>query len=148
VFFLAGFNTNGFSTNPSNPAQLGGDRMGPFFEFKLNRLVDPGRASSPGYRVYIDAYGKSPYVYFSSYTRNGYARYFAGLGSDCSLVPQGPYNDGAGNYYNPDSFQIISAGRDTKFGPGGTWSQATAPLIAQAGKDDMANFYERLLGIP
>jgi prepilin-type N-terminal cleavage/methylation domain-containing protein len=147
VFFLGGFNTSGFSNGP-NPALPGGDRFGPFFDFKLNRLVDPGRATSPGYRVYIDAYGRSPYVYFSSYkVRNGYTRY-AGLGSDCSLVPQGPYNDGAGNYYNPDTFQIISAGRDTVFGPGGPWTPATAPAIAPAGKDDMANFYDKFLGIP
>jgi prepilin-type N-terminal cleavage/methylation domain-containing protein len=150
VFFLGGFNTQGFSTNPANPAQLGGDRLGPYFEFKPVRLVDPGRAASPGYRVYIDAYGKSPYVYFSSYkARNGYIRY-ASLGSDCSLVPQGPYNDGAGNYYNPDSFQIISAGRDTVFGnlPGGIWTPTIAPQIPLPGRDDMANFHDRLLGIP
>ncbi len=147
VFFLGGVNTNGFSNNPGNPGQNGGERLGPFFDFKPFRLVDPGRPTSPGYRVYIDAYGKSPYVYFSSYkTRNGYARY-ASLGSDCSLVPQGPYNDGAGNYQNPDSFQIISAGRDTLFGPGGTWTPAGAATMPAAGRDDMANFYDHPLGI-
>jgi prepilin-type N-terminal cleavage/methylation domain-containing protein len=147
VFFLGGFTAQGFSNGP-NPALPGGDRFGPFYEFKTGRLVDPGRAASPGYRVYLDPYGKNPFVYFSSYkVRNGYARY-AALGSDCSLVPQGPYNDGAGNYYNPDSFQIISAGRDTLFGPGGPWTPATAPAMPAPGKDDMANFYDKLLGIP
>jgi hypothetical protein len=146
VFFLGGFSGDGFSNSP-NPALLGGNRFGPFFDFRTSRLVDPGRAASPGYRVYIDAYGTRPYVYFSSYkVRNGYARY-AALGSDCSLIPDGPYQDGNGNYWNRDSFQIISAGRDTEFGPGGTWSLADPAKIAPAGKDDMTNFAEKPLGV-
>jgi general secretion pathway protein G len=85
VFFLGGipqvnpdgsFTPTGFSTNPSNPAQAGGDRIPPFFGgFKSNRLVQwPGTA--PGFPSYIDGYGKTPYAYFSSYkTANGYNRY-------------------------------------------------------------------------
>jgi prepilin-type N-terminal cleavage/methylation domain-containing protein len=157
VFFLGGpgvyinpsvpgsvANPQGFSNNGANPAQLGGSRLGPFYEFKSDRLIDPGRPASLGWPVYIDNYGGNmPYVYFSSYkARNGYARYYSLYGSDCSLVPQGAYNDG-NNFYNPDTFQIICAGRNKLFGPGGLY---VSGLINAAGSDDMANFAEGLLG--
>jgi hypothetical protein len=121
VFFLGGIQSSnegkleclGFSTHGLNPAQEGRDRVAPIYDFKPSRLS----AQSNGYFVYLDAYGKAPYAYFSSYkTRNGYNRYGQ---SDCSSIPDGPYHDGNGNYYNPETFQIISAGADGKFGRGG-----------------------------
>jgi type II secretory pathway pseudopilin PulG len=83
AFFLGGipqfngntFTVTGFSTNASNPAQPGGDRVPPFFDFKSNRLVQwPNTA--PLFPSYLDGYGKTPYAYFSSYKgANGYNRY-------------------------------------------------------------------------
>jgi hypothetical protein len=98
VFFLGGipqpnpdgitFTATGFSTNPSNPAQPGGERNPPFFEFRSDRLIHwtpPGQpdgfvGTAPGFPSYLDGYGKTPYAYFSSYRTsesqsNGYNRY-------------------------------------------------------------------------
>jgi len=97
VFFLGGipqanpdgtFTMTGFSRSPGNPAQAGGDRLPPFFEFKTNRLIHwtpPGQpagfdGTAPGFPSYIDGYGTTPYAYFSSYRTsesqsNGYNRY-------------------------------------------------------------------------
>jgi prepilin-type N-terminal cleavage/methylation domain-containing protein len=180
VFFLGGIQVTqagppvvhgceGFSTDGTNPAQLGGSRIGPFYEFKSARLVDPfafasvnsqyagrpntaGAGLPSGYFIYLDAYGKTGFAYFSSYKsqNTSYARYATiplpgtgAINTDCSVIPNGPYNDGV-NYYNPNSFQIISAGFDNKFGPGGTWvAGASIPLIE---RDDMSNFYDVVLG--
>jgi general secretion pathway protein G len=150
VFFLGGIQSNkdskleclGISVNQTNPAREGGDRVGPFCEFKSSRL----RAKPNGYFVYHDAYGTSPFAYFSSYkTRNGYNRYGT---TDCNSIPDGPYHDGEGHYYNPESFQIISAGADGKFGRGGKWTPSNAKDIDPAGRDDMSNFHPTLLGNP
>jgi hypothetical protein len=117
VFFLGGIpdyfsgTMSGFSTNQSNPAQPGGDRIPPFFEFKSSRLVKlttymyPANTNLNGlindFPVYMDGYGKTPYAYFSSYKNmNGYNRYvgvpFAYSPpntptSDCQLLGLFPY---------------------------------------------------------
>ena len=51
-------------------------------------------------------------------------------------------------FYMPDSFQLISAGADGKFGPGGQWTEANAGVIAADGKDDVVQFRDRVMGIP
>src|SRR5437667_755271 len=83
----------GFSTNPRNPADATTtDRIGPFFEFKSERLVllspsDPTNPRSRQHYSYADVYSSTdgngtllsgaPYAYFSSYkTANGYNRYY------------------------------------------------------------------------
>jgi hypothetical protein len=187
VFFLGGIPgsgaMNGFSTNPRNPA-AGTDRVPPFFDFKSNRLVVfPGTA--PGYPSYLDAFGKSPYAYFSSYkTANGYNRYVyianpylplvpgSPITTDCQALNAWPYALSLGSapvYYNAQTYQIISAGKNFNFGsgtvvsaypgfPGGNqawagapfWSPATAAALFPRGSDgydDITNFYDRLLGV-
>jgi hypothetical protein len=142
VFFLGGPNGQGFSNNQRAPASLGGSREGPLFEFMPSRLT----ARPNGYFVYLDAYGKTPFAYFSSYkTRNGYNRYGT---TDCKSIPDGPYHDGAGSYYNSDRFQIISAGADTRFGRGGQWTPSRAKDTDPDGRDDVSNFHPTLLGKP
>jgi hypothetical protein len=205
VFFLGGIpgsgTVTGFSTNQSNPAQIGGDRVPPFFEFKSNRLVPLSQwaFNTQGgnqlllsdFYAYLDGYGKTPYAYFSSYkTMNGYNRYFSivppspwviqGI-SDCQSLSVWPYAQALAPlavYYNPQSFQIISAGKDLSFGPGSnpnlpyppppygtppyasapgtpppysTWAPSYATVDYPQGSfgyDDIANFYDRLLGVP
>jgi prepilin-type N-terminal cleavage/methylation domain-containing protein len=50
-------------------------------------------------------------------------------------------------YYNADTFQIISAGKDQKFGPGGNWTSQSGPAgTAPNGADDFSNFYDSRLG--
>jgi prepilin-type N-terminal cleavage/methylation domain-containing protein len=182
VFFLGGIPTItsgpgclGFSSNPTNPALLGGDRIA-FFDFKPIRLVDAGG----GFLAYKDAYGKQPYAYFSSYrTTNNFNRHYALLqNSDCFSLPASdktgktvdkfnkplsvwPYLYAATpipRYINPDSFQIICAGQDGIFGPGGDlngtdgntfWVPNSAMYsLGMAGYDDLSNFHDKLLGIP
>jgi hypothetical protein len=73
---------------------------------------------------------------------------------------------GTPNYLNPSTAQIISAGKDQNFGPGTAlctylgvpwsggpfWTPQTATSIYPSGQlggyDDIANFYDRLLGVP
>lgn len=148
VFFLGGIPTIsggvpgclGFSTNPSNPAAVGGDRL-PHFEFRSDRLVlqPPGSQRVPnGFYSYLDAFGKNVYAYFSAYKKsNGYNRYWSytaalnnGVGlSDCpslrSDAPGGygvwPYAIELGatpRYHNPETYQILCAGPDGTFGTG------------------------------
>jgi general secretion pathway protein G len=175
VFFLAGIVTvknglpvgTGFSTNPLNPAYhvaSGGDVVGPFFEFPSARLVaGPSQASKTGvgpFYVFVDGYGTNAYAYFSSYGHtNGYNRYFSTLGvSDCAVLSTWPLCQATGTYLNPDTFQIISAGRDTIFGTGTDltqtspvfWTPFTADRVygtpGNHGADDVSNFYDKFLG--
>ncbi len=157
VFFLGGIpeldangnpiGVTGFSTNKRVPTQAGGERMGPFFEFKASRLLSVTGVNAPSFPSYVDGYGKMPYAYFSSYgRRNGYNPYTATTppyGSDNTGLT--PYQRTANNFWNPTSFQIISAGEDGQFGtvtgvltPG---ESVTAPVA-----DNMTNVYESLLG--
>jgi hypothetical protein len=159
VFFLGGIpqiaggprTCSGFSVNPSDPAERGGRRVGPFFTFGPDRLRDlHGR----GFFSYLDCYGKQPYAYFSSFKfLNNYNRYGS---TDCPSLGVSPYAEALApdpRYLNPESFQIISAGADGLFGPGTSkpahlWSPASAGDLPAAGRDDQSNFYHRLLGEP
>jgi prepilin-type N-terminal cleavage/methylation domain-containing protein len=144
--------------------------------------VNPGLPSSNGYYSYLDPYGSRPYAYFTAYGKqNGYNRYYgfglinggtSGSISDCEGVAgelwpycDRPFTDNVTNlpipgveYYNPTTFQIISAGRDQQFGPGGA-PTATAnipgyfwvpgmPMVGVLApeRDEITNFYDRLLG--
>jgi prepilin-type N-terminal cleavage/methylation domain-containing protein len=154
VFFLGGIVTGsppapqGFSKNPRNPTQAGGERNGPFFEFRPDKLQ-----AVNGFYCYLDPYGKKPYAYFSSYKLdNGYNRYGTSpLASDCASLNVSPYQmqtpaNTPTRYYNPRSFQIISAGKDLAFGPGGLWGSSVA--LDPRALDDMSNFSDTFLGEP
>jgi prepilin-type N-terminal cleavage/methylation domain-containing protein len=171
VFFLAGPIVNGtpigFSTDTSFPMKTTGPRKGPYFKFETGRLdfLTPKN----GYPVYCDAYSTSvplgqphlptdrPYAYFSSGSKtNGYNAY-PGYGSDClSLgITQGAYCQTSAaplQFHKENGFQIISAGRDRKFGPGGYWesklgASGMGTLGAGDGADDITNFYDAKLGV-
>jgi type II secretory pathway pseudopilin PulG len=166
------------------------DRLPPFFDFKSNRLVSLSQwifnqggnpAGFSDFYAYLDGYGKTPYAYFSSYKgANGYNRYYTLLGvSDCQSLGVWPYAQSGVYpgpatqtlptpvYLNSQSFQIISAGKNSAFGSGTViitiqqpqgnwiggpdWAPGTAAAIypaGSAGNDDIANFYDRLLGVP
>ena len=93
---------------------------------------------------YLDPYGKQAYAYFSA-GRKGY-------GNDCPSLGLQPYAGAPGAFLNPQGFQIISAGRDGKFGRGGAgWAPAGAATFyprADPGRDDWSNFHDRPLGVP
>jgi general secretion pathway protein G len=171
VFFLGGQQVNGqcigFSANPQNPCD-GGTGIGPFYEFSNSRL----NSSRPnGFFIYLDAFGKQPYAYFSSYkSRNNYNRYYnaqTNPTSDCNTLGVWPYADPSNTYYNPSTFQILCAGADTTFGQGTnltttppppppTWTPGNGPTSGTmlpmdsnnrlAGLDDISNFYDLLMG--
>jgi prepilin-type N-terminal cleavage/methylation domain-containing protein len=189
VFFLGGIPATGsppgvlgFSVDPADPSvspSTTNNRLGPYFTFKSNRLVD---RTGNGFYSYLDSYGGNYFAYFSCYrVPNGYGRYAVLFGSDCNGLGVSPYAEvvgGTPRFLNPDSFQIVSAGRDGRFGRGSlvawtlaaegtpTWSSATAgaspavwavqsppsnPTPAQdmnAGREDMSNFHSADLGTP
>ena len=163
----------GFSDNPKNPMSNVDSNSGnvvfqyqsPSFQFKGNRLaVFPHLGDPRGlFPSYTDSYGKNVYAYFSAYNRaNGYNRYFDGTAAsnDCATLGVWPYAKSLSptkEYQNPETFQIICAGRDGTFGPGSDptssspmlWTPGTATLVngSPPGYDDMSNFHGVLLGI-
>jgi prepilin-type N-terminal cleavage/methylation domain-containing protein len=152
VFLLGGINgTRGFSSDLANPVPAPGrkDLLGPFYQFENTRLIG---APFPRYN---DPWG-TPYAYFSNYGKpDGYNRYgIPGVGgafSDCSGLGVQPYIQSIDinnipHYYNSDSFQLISAGADLTFGPGGLWGPNWP--IPDATRDDMSNFSTGKLGAP
>jgi prepilin-type N-terminal cleavage/methylation domain-containing protein len=175
VFFLGGipdasgglgaFRCRGFSTDSTNPANFLTAQMNPpFYDFKSERLA-VGQSGTGNFFHYLDAYGSlnstksRPYAYFSSYkSANNYLRISSSGApafiNDCLALNVVPYGSGS-NFQNPNTFQIISAGKDQVFGSSGaTWRAAIAsdiypPGIAGGGgADDQANFYQRPLGVP
>jgi hypothetical protein len=157
VFFLGGIPAAGppaeiigFAMNPRDPAFLM-QRVGrkpQNFEFMSNRLFvrTSAPAGNAGFLTFADPYGQ-PYAYFSSYgTRNGYnspinPRYDTG---DCATLKVQPYYQSANPklFYNPTGFQIVSAGADGLFGPGGLWTPEMAKDMAPMGRDDRTNFLD------
>jgi hypothetical protein len=157
VFFLGGIpdrsgvvaNCLGFSKDPRNPAQWHGDRIMPMFEFEASRLVT---IHGNRFYSYLDPHALKPFAYFSSFKkRNGYNPQGT---TDCPTLGVWPYAAGLNptQYLNPNTFQLISAGADGRFGQGTvlpdgrTWTPATADRIDADGRDDQSNFYDDLLG--
>jgi prepilin-type N-terminal cleavage/methylation domain-containing protein len=164
----------GFSADPTNPMNTNAaiKRKGPYFQFVAGR-VQPLNGSST-YPAYFDTYSNSPalagdmpYAYFSSgKSANGYSPYAnnPALGaSDCpSLVGFNAANQAglvlpyfqpaaAGQpivFFNSDTFQIISAGKNQIFGAGGAWTLTTGSQVGKAGLDDLSNFGSTRLGAP
>jgi prepilin-type N-terminal cleavage/methylation domain-containing protein len=161
VFFLAGAKNAqgafvGFSSDATNPMNTSAaiKRKGPYYQFDMKRIT---YATPNGFPWYIDIYEKAPYAYFSSWTgENRYDLYGnnAVLGHDCpsllspvTNLPIAPYVQSVGPpvvYYNPKTFQIICAGRDGLFGPGGLW--APADISGTPLADDLSNFYSGRMG--
>jgi prepilin-type N-terminal cleavage/methylation domain-containing protein len=174
VFFLGGIPLNaagvplscqGFSTNPANPAAATTDRMGPFYEgFTAGRLARILTASSnprrsPFFFSLLDSYSQgdgfgnivgqgAPYAYFSSYkTPGGYLRYGS---TDCPTLGLTAYARN-GKPLNFSTHQIICAGSNSQFAPGGNWTPGVGAWLnntAAAGFDDLSNFSDRQLSVP
>jgi len=161
VFFLGGPPIGGpqpglqggFSTNPVNPVDPATNRKN-YMGFETGRLVN--RSGSP-FPSYADPFGsQQPYVYFSSsgfvatptggrFGKNYDTTFFTGPASVAPANSFGmkPYFTSPGKGYLPDLFQIISAGRDGQFGPGGAWTPGTS---TGGGADDLSNFYDKFHG--
>jgi len=156
VFFLGGIPTSnglqGFSTIPTNPTDLTGDRV-KWHDFPAARLKIRATASSP-FPSFADAHNLMPFVYFSSGRRpDGYnpTHMIAGLNN---VSPYAQQTAPTVKYYNSTTFQLISAGPDGIFGPGSTVT--VTPTVTQtpwapgggnaATKDDISNFHDGKLG--
>jgi hypothetical protein len=147
VFFLGGIPTppdsaigcSGFNTDSRNPAAPGGTRAGPYFEFKPGRLRRDSGAG--GFLVYLDPWKEQPYAYFSATKAgNDYT-------PDCPSLGVAPYYGPGRRFLQPNGCQIISAGPDRRFGPGGLWNPSTGGA-GPDGADDISNFSRAPLGIP
>jgi hypothetical protein len=145
----------------SNPTVTGTNTEPILYDFSTARLkiVGPNQFRSQYFLSYIDQYGLAPYAYFSSWGGQGYNRYlpyFNNLGvapaqSDCITLVVTPYSEMAngvptGKYMNKDNFQIISAGYDGVFGPGGPFDPSVGIGLVGPGVDDMTNFHPTVLG--
>jgi len=175
-----GSGSTGFNTDKSNPtAQTTGARHGPFFEFDTARLNTTAASSTPLFPSYSDIFG-TPYAYFAAKTQgtnnypNAYVPTSLSSSNDChtlttsgtiyfvpyfssSVPPVAPANWGTAisfKFHKPDSFQIISAGKDKQFGTGGQFNQtdpeqspfipasalpAVTPELLQANYDNFSN---------
>jgi prepilin-type N-terminal cleavage/methylation domain-containing protein len=153
LFLTGGVATNfrGFSTNPRkpftppDPSITGESRKGPYIEYDAKLFKLDARN---GQAWLIDPFG-IPYAYFAPL--RGKSGAYAGqtftlpaAQFTINPMPSGsvsPFLEG-GRYIKEDSFQIISAGNDGQFGPGGNLpAQSPAEAI-----DDQAHFQDTLLG--
>lgn len=160
VFFLTGstYTTfQGFSNNKVKPflpvAGQGETRVGPFVDFPLTKFqlgfaTNGGSAEAASL---VDPWN-SPYAYFTSIQGNDYGGSFTWNGSTVT-----PYYTQVGSlkkFQNQKQFQLISAGRNKLFGPGGAgWQTGAGTAYDQElgptqpdlqlrgyGGDDLSNF--------
>lgn len=163
----------GFASNNMNPANsvvLSPKRKGPYFTFNTPRLWP--QAPFPGWNgffVYLDPWqsktgplfatmGGSPYAFFSTAgINNAYAVTTSFGAAPYAIRAANPALNypPTGQYTNPTTFQIISAGKDGVFGTTGWIPSGGLPpvplsnantALQPAGDDDQANFSSTLLG--
>ena len=163
VFFLTGStytNFQGFSNNklmPFAPVQTQGEtRVGPFLDFppaKFRAGTGWSLVGSANAAVLVDTW-ESPYAYFTSIQGNDYSGSFSWVspaGVPSAVQPYGTPSGTLVKFLNQKTYQIISAGRNKQFGPGGTgWTPgggAYGNAIGNAnaaanspGGDDLSNF--------
>jgi prepilin-type N-terminal cleavage/methylation domain-containing protein len=166
VFYLGGIidSTNptlpkpqGFVVNVLDPSDFLNtpDHIGPFYQFDGPRLLSAGN----GFYSYLDPYGdlsdpqSKPYAYFGqppggtnvyvNPAANSFQTNLTSLVSFSNGLNLGPYSlnpsGSSPNFAKPNSFQIISAGRDKKFGSPSVWF-ADRGTSDYYGRDDMGNF--------
>ncbi|QEG26019.1 hypothetical protein GobsT_07540 [Gemmata obscuriglobus] len=145
LFFLTGGEITrytGFSNNSQFPFDAGSpgeSRKGPFLQLKsgMYEPVATGRAKL------IDPYG-SPYAIFFNRQGNYGTQSFTWKNAKEETTTSSPFWRGnPKKYENPKGIQIISAGEDAKFGPGGDWG---TNVPTGGGDDDWSNFSQAKLG--
>jgi prepilin-type N-terminal cleavage/methylation domain-containing protein len=147
LFLLTGgtpLNYQGFSNNarrPFTPPTTPGEtRKGPWLQV-TNKMIQMG---PNGHAQLVDPWG-TPYIVFAA-TKGKPGNYAIDMHGSPQVWPVGsvtvtPYQSG-GKYLNENGFQLISAGRNRLFGPGGT----DFPALTREGDDDQANFSHSMLG--
>lgn len=151
VFFLGGARDIdgtfiGFSNNPAKPfSPLGNSRVPRFFDFRQDRLSDIDNDKNPEYRDVFPGQ-TMPYIYLSSrYSVNDLDQ-DGDLNTTNDRWMQNIYTQGTGSnsFWNPQTFQIVSPGPDSIYGPGGLYEPKSADvdLIGnrEAERDNITNF--------
>jgi len=161
VFWLGGVRDangtfQGFSSYPSTPWDITNTkRKGPFYEFDAVRVLNNTSTTIP---TFVNSWNGS-YVYFSSADYSIFSRTVASGGYGAYSATGGsisPLLRATNTFYNPKTFQIISAGPDQSFGKGNFGGGTTFGLvhtpgsgdyaISAPGYDDLANFSSTQLG--
>lgn len=176
VYFLGGIPVQligstlactGFSTDPANPARISTERIPAFFEFHNGRFRN---LAGNGFWSYLDPYEEKPYAYFSSWNKTpGYAdatKQGATFRTDCPRLGVWPYAEippsaqfPVRHWHRKITFQILSAGKDGRFGPGSNLTTASPAYWTYQGAgnyagrfpdaaDDLSNFHDLLMGVP
>jgi prepilin-type N-terminal cleavage/methylation domain-containing protein len=167
VFFLGGPPIGGgqaglmggFTVDPTDPVGGAGNRK-KCMDFETNRLINRGGNPFPSY---VDSFDlQQPFIYFSAsgfvntptggrYGTSYDSVFFVGPNTTQLTNSLGvrPYLQSSApvKYQLPDSFQIISAGADGQFGPGGLWSSPNN-VATGAGADDFTNISDKKMGVP
>jgi hypothetical protein len=133
VLFLTGgpvTDYTGFSLRKDYPFTKGGDRLGPFLDLPASRFDGDGRL--------LDPWG-TPLAYFAFDQSDGA---YPDVTFSWDGFTVAPYSL-AEKKVRPKSYQIISAGKDLRFGPGGPWTPGQGAWAAgEPGADDLSNFNE------
>lgn len=147
VYFLGGPTGTGWRVDGPY-APTGDAKKGPYFDFPANRLTSGttfGAAAAP---MFLDPFG-TPYAYFGSNKTGGKynpANFSVPAVPTLSIPASSvsPFMQVLGpptKWVNETGCQIISAGQDKAFGPGGLMTPGVGPYASnQNGADDMANF--------
>lgn len=120
-----------FSKAPKNCSSL----TKGFFEFDKARLNE----NSGDYRFYPSGCNQ-PYRYLKARGATGKKKYYPG-----SYVA---YGDEDGEWYNPETYQIVSAGLDDDWGPTGEVKVTESNFIGETGahgRDNIVNFGKKTI---
>jgi len=143
IYFTCGPNMTGWAIDaPIAPLPTATSKKGPFFEYSGQPI------NTPALRYTLNDPFGSPYAYFASSTGGSYPSgaqtpgYLVSYPNGATFGPILPLTTGSPvKPVNSGTVQIISAGANKSFGPGGAWSPTSGGYSSgSAGADDMANF--------
>lgn len=151
---------SGFNPDKAYPTRTspGARRDGPFFEFDPKRLFpapnqgqgSPNSNTPHSFDIYLDTHGM-PYAYYRAGKKHPALPVYEDFDGAWALTPQTGEREtgrtayyrktpsGDQDWYNRASFQIISAGRDKKYGSG-PWPRDPDVDNYHANLDNLTNF--------
>lgn len=154
LFFLGGTiddgkSLAGFSASPIDPfaTSLGPtgakNRIGPFFEFKIDRFQDSDNDGIREYQGYLAGAPTDPIVYYSSYEGRGFVstdEYVSPiLARAFAVYTQPGAANSAGVPFKAQSFQIVAPGWDGVLGYGGNYDPQNPETSLAVGRPSTAN---------
>jgi prepilin-type N-terminal cleavage/methylation domain-containing protein len=156
MFWLTGgtpLEFQGFCNNPAQPftplrpmkpGDLPEKRKGPFLEVMIGKMTNKAGVVDGRFR---DPWG-TPYAVFGQpNAQKDYPDVVYADPDDATNTCKA-YKSPTG-WYNKGGLQIISAGYNRRFGPGGDYTAGVGPWGgSEAGNDDLANFKKDQLGAP